>query len=160
MLEVGLLLLLIGVANTAPLVAKKLLGERWSRPVDNGLRFFDGEPLFGRSKTVRGIVVGVLTPALVAPLVGHPAWQGLVIGGAAMTGDLVSSFVKRRLRRPPSSQAFGLDQIPEALVPALVARIWFDLSLLDILVLLVCFTVLEVVLSKVMFRLRLRDRPY
>jgi hypothetical protein len=37
MLWLGLrLLLLIGAANIAPLVAKRWLGERWSAPLDGG----------------------------------------------------------------------------------------------------------------------------
>lgn len=50
------LFLLLGVANTAPLVAKRLFGPRWSAPLDGGLIFFDGRPLFGSSKTIRGLV--------------------------------------------------------------------------------------------------------
>jgi CDP-diglyceride synthetase len=154
------LLVLIGAANTAPLLAKSLLGARLARPVDGGAKFFDGRPLFGKSKTLRGLLVGVLAPALVAPLLGHPAWQGLAIGSVAMAGDLLSSFTKRRLGLTPSSQASGLDQIPEALLPALVARAWFGLSVWHVVIVLVAFVVLEIVLSKLLFRLKLRDRPY
>lgn len=39
------LLLLLGVANTAPIGAKLLLGDRWSAPLDAGWRFRDGRPL-------------------------------------------------------------------------------------------------------------------
>jgi len=160
MSEVLRLLLLIGAANMAPLLAKKVLGPRWARPLDHGRRFLDGEPLLGKSKTVRGIVVAVVTPAAMAPWLGHPWWQGLAIGGAAMAGDLLSSFTKRRLRRPPSSQALGLDQIPESLLPALVGRAWFDLSIGDIAGLLTAFVVLELAMSRVLFRLGWREQPY
>jgi hypothetical protein len=49
-----------------------------------------------------------------------------------MAGDLLSSFVKRRLNLPPSSRATGLDQIPESLLPALVCRGALSSSGLDI----------------------------
>ena len=65
---------------------------------------------------------------------GHAAWHGVVIGATAMAGDLLSSFCKRRLKLAPSSQALGLDQIPEVLLPAVVSRTWFDLSLLDVVI--------------------------
>jgi CDP-diglyceride synthetase len=154
------LLVLIGAANTAPLLAKNLLGARLARPLDGGAKFFDGRPVFGRSKTLRGVLVGVLAPALIAPLLGHPAWQGLAIGSVAMAGDLLSSFTKRRLGLTPSSQASGLDQIPEALLPALLAGAWFGLSVWHVVIVLIAFVVLEIVLSKLLFRLKLRDRPY
>jgi hypothetical protein len=155
-----LLLLLIGAANTAPLFAKKWLGERAAWPLDGDARWFDGQPVFGRSKTVRGLVIGVCVPALLAILMEHPAWQGAVVGFSAMVGDLFSSFCKRRMRLPPSSQAWGLDQIPEVLLPAWVARAWFGLSALDVAMIVVVFFALEVVLSKLLYRMKLRDRPY
>lgn len=153
-------LVLVGAANTAPLLLKKVLGDRFAWPLDGGVRFLDGEPLFGKSKTVRGLVIAVLAPALIAPLVGHQWQHGALMGAAAMAGDLLSSFCKRRLRRPPSSQALGLDQIPEVLLPLWVGRAWFDLSWLDIAIVLVLFVVLQLALSRLFFKLGLREEPY
>ncbi len=153
-------LVLIGAANTAPIVAKNLLGARLARPLDGGVNFLDGRPLFGKSKTLRGVLVGILAPALIAPLLGHRPWHGLVIGIVAMSGDLLSSFTKRRLGLTPSSQALGLDQIPEVLLPALAARAWFGFSWWQVAEIIAAFVVLEIVLSKLLFRLKLRDRPY
>lgn len=160
MLQASLLLILIGAANTAPLLAKKMLGDRLNVPLDFNTRWLDGTPLFGKSKTVRGVVVGMLVPALLAPLVGHPIHQGAVIGAVAMAGDLFSSFCKRRMQLAPSSQALGLDQIPEVLLPALAARVWFELTLLEIALVVMVFFGLELVLSKLLYRFNLRDKPY
>jgi CDP-2,3-bis-(O-geranylgeranyl)-sn-glycerol synthase len=155
-----LLLALIGAANTAPLVAKYLLGARGAWPVDGGLHFFDGRPLFGKSKTVRGVLFGTLAPALLAPLVGCDIGHGLAIGAAAMAGDVVSSFAKRRLGYAPSSQSVGLDQMLEVLLPASIARTWFGLTWWDVAYVVVAFFVLALLLSKLLYRLRLRDEPY
>ncbi len=154
------LLVLIGAANTAPIIAKNVLRTRLSRPVDGGLCFVDGRPFFGTSKTWRGLAVAVLAPAIIAPLFGFEVWQGAAVGALAMSGDLLSSFIKRRLGLKPSSQAFGLDQIPESLLPAWVARAWFGLSAWDVLGLVIAFVALATVLSKLMFKLKLRDKPY
>ncbi len=160
MLQAFFALVLIGAANTAPLVVAKWLGQRLSIPLDGHVRWFDGQPLFGKSKTVRGVLAGIFAPALLAPLLGHAAWHGVVIGATAMAGDLLSSFCKRRLRLAPSSQALGLDQIPEVLVPAVVSRTWFDLSLLDVVIVVAVFFCLELMLSKLLYRAHLRDTPY
>ena len=77
-----------------------------------------------------------------------------------MAGDLFSSFCKRRLGLPPSSRASGLDQIPESLLPLLACRDLLGLAAADIAACVVLFVVGEVVLSRVLFALRLRDRPY
>src|SRR5438309_8446982 len=102
------LLILLGLANGMPILGKKLLGSRFSVPLDGHLRFVDGRPFFGTSKTIRGVVLGVLAPAAGAPLVGLGPEIGALVGSLAMAGDLFSSFMKRRLNLPPSSRASGL----------------------------------------------------
>ncbi len=154
------LLVLLAVANTAPLLAKRALRDRLAWPLDGGLRFFDGRPLFGASKTLRGIVLSLVATAAAGALVGLDWRIGALVAAAAMAGDLLSSFVKRRLARPPSSRATGLDQIPESLLPLLACRAALPLSVADIAVLVALFFVGEVVFSRLFYRLGLRDHPY
>jgi CDP-diglyceride synthetase len=151
---------LLTLANGAPVVAKKILGNRFAFPLDFGLAFFDGRPVFGSSKTIRGIVVAILVTAAAAPLLGMDVATGLTVAGAAMAGDLISSFVKRRLSLPPSSQASGLDQIPESLLPMLACRAALSLTAVDILVGVGIFLGGELILSRLLFRAHLRDEPY
>ncbi|HKM70463.1 MAG TPA: CDP-archaeol synthase [Stellaceae bacterium] len=154
------LLILLMLANGTPLVARKILGERFSYPLDRGVEFVDGRPLFGRSKTIRGVVLAVLVTMAGAPLIGL-GWEiGLLVGTLAMTGDLVSSFLKRRLDMPPSSRASGLDQVPEALFPLLACRNLLSLTMADMAAGVALFFIGEVVLSRVLYKFRLRDRPY
>jgi CDP-2,3-bis-(O-geranylgeranyl)-sn-glycerol synthase len=124
------------------------------------MRFFDGRPLFGSSKTIRGALLAILVTTAGAPLIGLDWKIGALVGLSAMIGDLFSSFVKRRLAMASSSQASGLDQIPESLLPLLVCRGALALTFLDMLVVLVLFYVGEVLLSRLLFKLGLRDRPY
>jgi len=154
------LLVLLTLANGAPVVAKKILGDRFSVPLDGGLAFVDGRPLFGKSKTIRGIVVAILATAAGAPLVGLSLATGAIVGAAAMAGDLLSSFVKRRLDFRPSSKALGLDQIPESLLPMLAVRTELSLSAIDIAAGVAVFLVGELVLSRLLFKAHLRDEPY
>ncbi|HXP30621.1 MAG TPA: CDP-archaeol synthase [Stellaceae bacterium] len=159
-LAVAQLLLLLTLANGTPVVAKKVLGERLAYPLDGGMKFADGRPLFGHSKTVRGIVLSILATAAGAPLVGLDAGIGALIAGGAMAGDLLSSFIKRRFDLQPSSRASGLDQIPESLLPLLACRNTLSLTLWDIAAAVALFFAGEVILSRLLYRLRLRDRPY
>ena len=154
------LLVLLMLANGTPVAAKKIFGDRFAYPLDGGVGFVDGRPLLGRSKTVRGVVLAVLVTAAGAPLIGLD-WQiGMVVGSLAMAGDLTSSFLKRRMDLPPSSRASGLDQVPEALFPLLACRRLLSLSIGDNGAGVVLFTVGEVVLSRILYAFRLRDRPY
>ena len=154
------LLCLLGIANGAPIFAARLLGDRYSAPLDGGARFVDGAPVLGPRKTVRGVIVAMLASALGAPLLGVPMVLGVQIGAAAMAGDALSSFVKRRLGIPPSGRATGLDQIPEALLPLLVVRSALDLSLAQILGVVIAFFALERPVARLFYRLGIRNRPY
>jgi len=159
-LAIAQVVMLLAVANGVPLVAKKLLGDRLSCPLDGGVTFVDGRPLFGRSKTVRGIVLAILVSALAAPVIGLSWSLGVVIGSAAMAGDLFSSYVKRRLDLAPSSRATGLDQIPESLLPLLVCRGALALSGPDIAISVAIFFVGEVTLSGLLYKAHIREQPY
>ena len=154
------LLILLTLANGSPVVAKRIFGNFCSWPLDGNIKFVDGRPLFGPSKTVRGILVSIIVTSACAPLLGLTLKIGLVVATTAMAGDLFSSFLKRRLGLQPSSRAVGLDQIPKSLFPLLACRQVLSLTALDIVAGTAIFFVGEVVLSRVLFRLHVRDRPY
>lgn len=153
-------LLLLGVANGIPVFASKLLGNRFDTQLDGGMRLSDGQPLFGASKTIRGIVLSIIGTTLIAVLGGLGWVTGAGVAGASMAGDLISSFVKRRLRFEVHAQFAGLDQIPEALIPMLAFQSELHLSGVDIAIAVAAFVVLELMLSRLLFRLHIRDRPW
>jgi CDP-2,3-bis-(O-geranylgeranyl)-sn-glycerol synthase len=155
-------LALLAMANTAPLLAKRILGDRLACPLDGGATFRDGRPFFGASKTIRGIVLAILSTTAAALPIGLPTAAGALVGASAMAGDLISSFVKRRLALPSSSKATGLDQVPESLLPLLACRglLPLPLNILDIVLIVAVFFIGEIVFSRLFYRLGLRDRPY
>ena len=154
------LLILLAVANGTAVIAKRVLGDAFARPLDGGATFVDGRPLFGPAKTIRGIVLSLLATPIAAIAVGL-GWEiGAVVAIAAMAGDLFSSFVKRRLGFPTSSMATGLDQIPESLFPLAACRLLLPVTLFDIVVGVIIFFVGQLVLSRILFKFGLRDRPY
>lgn len=154
------LLLLLTVANGIPVLATRVLGERAAWPLDGGLRLADGYRLFGRSKTVRGIVLAVAVTALAAVLLGWGWRIGALLGAGAMLGDLLSSFVKRRLGIESSGRASGLDQIPEALLPLLLCYPLLPVDPVMVLLVVLLFTLGQVLISPLMFRLGVRRQPH
>ena len=153
-------LVLLALANGAPVIGKKAFGDRLGYPLDGGAILRDRWPLFGPSKSIRGIALSVLATAAGAPLVGVTPATGALMAAAAMAGDLFSSFVKRRLHRPSSSRALGLDQVPESLAPLLVCRESLGLDIIDIALAVTLFFIGELVLSRLLYRIHLRDQPY
>jgi CDP-diglyceride synthetase len=154
------LLFLILAANGAPILGHVVLRHYWAYPLDSGCRFVDGQPLLGSSKTIRGVVLSILITMLCAPLIGVSVRSALVVSGAAMLGDCLSSFTKRRLGLKPESQAFGLDQVPESLFPLLAVQSTYHLEFLGILYTVIAFVVLELVLSRVLYSIKVRKHPY
>lgn len=159
MLELKLLLL-IGVANGAPILVRQLLGVRFTRPVDRDMAWTGLQPCFGDHKTWRGIVAACLLTTLAALPLGFDWLIGLLIGTTAMAGDLLASFIKRRMHSKPGSMMLGMDQVPESLLPLLAIKHAMGLEWLTICLLVVLFFVLELLISRILYHLHIRQHPY
>lgn len=154
------LLFLIFSANSAPILAAHVFPGRLNGPIDGGRHWPDKRALLGESKTWRGLVGGVLLPAVLAPLVGWSGEFGFLLGMSAMLGDLCSSFVKRRITLDPEARATGLDQIPESLFPTLTAMHFLSIDWRDLILIPLAFMAIEIMISPLLYRLKLRNRPY
>ncbi|HTV44782.1 MAG TPA: CDP-archaeol synthase [Stellaceae bacterium] len=154
------LVFLVLLANGTPLVAGKVFGPLLVRPLDSGREFVDGRPLFGRSKTVRGLVLAILATTAAARMVALSWRIGLLVGTLAMIGDLFSSFLKRRLGRSSSSPAVGLDQVPESLFPLLGCLDPLSLTAADVAFGVAVFVIGEFLVSCLLYAFDWRERPY
>ena len=160
LLHIAQILFLTALANATPIVAKRIFGTYFSFPLDVGATFLDGQPLFGQSKTVGGMLISILITTAAAPLIGLDWSIGTVVAVAAMGGDLLSSFVKRRLRLQSSSQALGLDQVPESLFPFMACYHPLSLTITDVALGVGIFFVADLIVSRLLFQAHLRDEPY
>ena len=154
------LVVLLTVANGIPAIAWRIFGDYFNQPLDGGFAFFDKRPIFGHSKTIRGIILSLMAATASAPVLGLEWVSGLCVGGVAMLGDLVSSFLKRRLNIPPSSRAAVIDQIPECLLPTLAIRSTLGLGAFDVIFVVIIFFLGHIMLSQLFFRWNIRNRPY
>jgi len=154
------LLLLIIIANGAPIVVRQLLNNGFKRAVDFGQTLPDKMQIFGDSKTWRGVFSAMLLTSLAAYILGYSPETGLLIAVFSVLGDLASSFIKRRLLLPPSSMAPLLDQVPESFLPAFMLMETFDLDIYAVITLVLAFIILELGLSAVLYKLGTRKRPY
>lgn len=106
-------------ANAVPVIA----GGGY--PLDLGRNFLDGKPIFGRNKTVRGFIAGLLA-GVGAGLVetfafGFPPLFGVVVSLGALVGDLCGAFLKRRLGIVPGGLLPVVDQVDFVLGAVLFA---------------------------------------
>lgn len=149
-------LILVTWANAVPVLARLLLAERWDRPVDGGACCGDGRPWLGATKTWRGWIACLATTPVLAHLLGL-AWAfGLLVALAAMLGDALASFGKRRLGFRSSRSVPLLDQVPESLLPALALRWVAGLSWPEVLLVVAGFALVDLVLTPLTVGLRRR----
>ncbi len=141
--------ILLLVANGAPIVASRLLGSRYARPVDSGRVRRDGRAIFGPTKTWRGIVAAIGATAMVAGLMGLPLALGAGFGALSMGGDLLSSFLKRQVGAKSSASILGVDQIPEAILPTTCLAGPLGLGFWDVLLVSLGFLIVGIVLSRI-----------
>jgi len=154
------LLLLIIIANGAPIIIRWLLNDGFNLAVDFGQKLPDKKRLFGSSKTWRGVLAALLATTTAAWLLDHTPETGMLIAAYAIVGDLCSSFIKRRLSMKPGSMAPLLDQVPESLFPAFMLKEIFNLDISAVMLLVFIFIVIELLLSLILYKYGVRKKPY
>ena len=113
-------------ANMAPVLAKNMF-RKMALPIDFNMKL-GKYAIFGENKTYRGLVAGVIAAIGVAyvqfflysenilsdfAIVDYSNWLliGFLLGFGAMFGDMVKSFVKRRLGLEPGMPFVPFDQL-------------------------------------------------
>jgi CDP-2,3-bis-(O-geranylgeranyl)-sn-glycerol synthase len=91
-------------ANASPVV----LGG--GEPLDRGLKWKDGRPILGSHKTIRGTFAGITIGTLVG-LIQLNSVGGFLQATGAITGDLIVSFIKRRIKMEPGESLPIADQL-------------------------------------------------
>lgn len=95
------------VANGAPVI----FGG--GTPLDFGRKFM-GKPIFGKHKTVRGtfsgIAAGIIVALLEYPFLSYMLLIGVMLSLGTIVGDLLGSFIKRRLALKESHDFPIMDQ--------------------------------------------------
>ncbi|MFH2105475.1 MAG: CDP-2,3-bis-(O-geranylgeranyl)-sn-glycerol synthase [Parcubacteria group bacterium] len=117
-----------GLANMTPVLVKRI--DILNIPIDGG-KTYRGKSLLGRNKTYRGLVFGVLVAILTALIQDYLAGKydsfyqitlapfdqygfvvvGFLLGFGALFGDLVESFIKRRVNIGPGEKLIPWDQL-------------------------------------------------
>ena len=147
-----------------PEVLKKPL-EKLAVPIDSG-KTLNGREIFGKNKTWRGLVVGIITGILVAALQAFLFLKsdffkdntlidygqvnfvlvGALMGVGALVGDLIESFIKRRLKKPSGRPWFPWDQIDWIIGAMVLSSVVYRPSVKVVVVTLVLFTIVHLYL--------------
>jgi predicted MPP superfamily phosphohydrolase len=90
--------------------------------------FFDDRPVLGAHKTIRGFVGGLVTGCVFGYCFGFSMFFGLLSGLLSMLGDILSSFIKRRIGLIEGAQVSVLDLSFEGLFPLMLFHWVYDFS--------------------------------
>ncbi len=143
-------------------------------PLDGKRNFSDGQRLFGDGKTITGFFSGIgaglftglalalLVPSLFVPTLSFS--QKLVfsflLALGTMAGDLLGSFIKRRMNMASGQPFFLTDQLLFIVMALLFGSILFAPPVEDLVFLFVLTFVLHVATNIIAHRLNLKKVPW
>ncbi len=153
------ILILLWSINLTPVLLAMLFEEKWDTPLDRGILFRDGKPLLGSHKTIRGAGGGIIAGVAVGFVLGVPLWTALWAGILSMSGDLLNSFLKRRVNMFDGADFPVMDQLFEGAFPLIVIVPAYSLSFAQSFWLIVVFIITAYVGAQFLTRV-LRTEPF
>jgi len=155
-----LILIFLGLCNSLPILGRVILKGYLSTPIDMGYNWIDGRPLLGPHKTWRGLAITVVGTGLASYFTPLGLKLGIDLAMYSISGDLISSFVKRRLGLKSGQKALLLDQGPESFLPLWILKDRLSISWAEISLILIFFIILEIGLSPLLYYLHIRRNPH
>jgi CDP-2,3-bis-(O-geranylgeranyl)-sn-glycerol synthase len=148
-------------ANAIPVIAGG------GQPIDFGKKFFDGKPIFGRNKTVRGFLFGLVAGTVVgliesAFFTEYPILFGFLLSLGALFGDLAGAFVKRRLGLAPGDLLPVVDQV-DFIIGAILFSFFLSLQFMSpelIIAVLIITPPIHILTNFVAYKTGLKNRPW
>lgn len=161
-------------ANMAPVMIKRI--NLFMFPIDFDKKI-NNKPIFGKNKTFRGFVFGIVF-AIIVPYLqfllynaeffknisffNYQNWLlfGALMGLGALTGDLIKSFFKRRLNIEPGARFIPFDQIDFVVGALIFIMPIFDLTLKIFIASLLLSFVLHIIVNHIAFYLKIRNEKW
>ena len=161
-------------ANMAPVIVKKV--SLFAFPIDFNKKI-SNKPVFGKNKTFRGLIFGVIFAIIVAYLqfllynadffraisfISYQNWLlfGFLMGSGALAGDLVKSFFKRRLDLKPGAKFVPFDQTDFVVGSLIFMMPVFNVTLKIFLVSLLLSFVLHIIVNHIAFYAKIRNEKW
>jgi len=156
------------IANATPVVSVKLIGR--STPLDMGLYAWDNRRILGDGKTIEGLISGIAVGTLIGLSicslmdVFRSIVEPFVLSIGAMAGDILGSFIKRRIGIERGKPLPIIDQLGFLLSSLFFSYVIYGLprwARLDILAILLVITFfLHIATNYIAYLLHLKGRPY
>jgi len=142
------------IANASPVIFIKN-----GHPIDFNRKFIDNKPLFGRGKTIEGFIIGILSGTIVG-ILQNRILAALMLSIGAMCGDLIGSFIKRRLDIGRGGPAPILDQTSFLFGAIILSSLIEKFTLFEIIILVVITIPLHFITNVIAFLLKIKKVPW
>jgi len=154
------------LANMAPVIVKKSY-KKLSIPVNT--------KIFGKNKTYRGLIFGILFAIIIAfiqylvypqlkdlSFLDYSNWFkiGFLMGFGAVFGDIIESLVKRRLKYKPGQPFVPLDQLDFVLGSLLFISLIFIPTIKMIITIIIVSFILHVLVNHSAYYLKIRNEKW
>ena len=143
-------------ANSSPVLIGKLTKGKF--PIDAGKKW-KGQPLLGTGKTWPGFLGGLLIGTFVGGLQGALV-AGFLLSLGALTGDLVKSFFKRRMKIQRGKSWPLIDQWDFLIGALLFVSLVVRPSLETVVILLIITPLIHLGANTVAYLLKLKKEWY
>ncbi|MEM3832799.1 MAG: CDP-2,3-bis-(O-geranylgeranyl)-sn-glycerol synthase [Thermoprotei archaeon] len=158
------------VANGTPVVVYRLLNGK-TTPIDRGIIAWDGQRLLGDGKSIEGFVSGTIIGSVTGfvisflmPYLYKNPIEYLLLSIGAMTGDLIGSFIKRRLKMERGAPFPLIDQTGFITIALLLVWMmvglpnWIDLEL--IFIILIITFILHIATNILAYIVGIKNKPW
>jgi len=157
-------------ANMAPVIAKKWF-KKLAVPID-----FD-KNIFGKNKTFRGLIFGILFAIVIAyfqfllyklnffgnlSFIDYSNWFiiGFLFGFGALFGDLIESFIKRRLNIKPGERFVPWDQLDFVIGALVLVGILVNITWMRIFFIAIISIIGHILVNHAAYYLRIRKEKW
>ena len=158
-------------ANMAPVIVKKI--NVFYFPIDFNKKI-NNKAIFGKNKTFRGLFFGILFAIIVTyfqyifyennilSFVDYSNWLliGFLLGFGAIFGDLIESFVKRRLNYEPGKPFVPFDQLDFVIRALIFVYPIVNLYVNKIIIIIIMSFVLHVLVNHAAFYAKIRKEKW
>ena len=141
-------------------------------PLDLNKKFFDKKPLFGKGKTYRGTLIGIIVGVLAAIILNQAFFKesllisknyllyGILLSLGAIIGDIVASFIKRRVSIEKGKPAFLLDQLDFVAGGLILGAIIFIPTIEEIAFIVIATLIVHKIANFIAFKWKLKGVPW
>ena len=141
-------------------------------PLDFNKTFFDKKPLLGKGKTVKGTIFGIVIgslgalavslfiPQLTAYIGVNYFYYGILLSIGAVAGDILGSFVKRRISIERGKSVILLDQLDFLIVGIVFGSLLFVPTIWHVLFLAIFTASMHKFSNVVAFKTRIKRVPW